>query len=49
MALLEVGWEHGPVCVISDFRLEVAAGIGNFLPTFRDNTSVALYGPSGSI
>ena len=43
--LLEVGWDHGLVCVISDFRREVAekcallyaASIGKFLSTFRDN------------
>jgi hypothetical protein len=57
IALLEVGWEHGLVCVISDFRREIpakcallyAASIGNFVPTFRDNSSVALYGTSDSI
>jgi len=57
MVLLEVGWEHGLVCVISDFRREIAekcallyaASTGNFLPTFRGDPSVAFYGTSGSI
>jgi hypothetical protein len=57
MVLLEVGWEHGLACVISDFRREVAdncaliyaASIGNFLSTFRDTQSAAFHGTSGSI
>jgi hypothetical protein len=49
MVLLELWWEHGIVCVISDFRREVAekcdllyaASIANFLPTFREKTTAS--------
>ena len=35
MVHLEVGWEHGLVCVISDFRSEVAEkGAQRVLETF---------------